>query len=248
MNFVNPFIEVYFNPEKSKAENNIPFYKEVCWVYLKNIDNRLKLFQHRLNIEILDAAPLRKTMKFGSIYRYSLMLDHPFNAMSLAHKRRKLLDIVYEAFTVLGNENNWDLNVIEDAYQKSITQLDRFEYYTESKLNRNKKISSQIELTLNGNWLSIHANIYFLDTNEKQRIKLLDSSEDNLSWRRMFKEYGWYDNVRFGLKFLKGDLWIVINTESGKVEEITKPNKFDLKKIETYLEELKKPAYNSGFA
>lgn len=248
MNFLNPFIEVYFYPEKLKAENIIPFYKEVSWIYLKNIDNRLKLFQHRLNIEIIDAVPLRKTMKFGSIYRYTLMLDQPFNALSDVDKRRRLLDIVYEAFKVLGDENNWDLNVIEDAYQKSITQLDRFEYYTESKLNRSKQISGQIELTLNGNWLSIHAIMYYLDANQKQKIKLFESSEDNLSWGKVFKEFGWYDNVRFGLKFLKGDLWIVINTESGNAEEIIKPKKFDLKKIEKYLEELKKPGYNSGFS
>jgi len=247
VNFVNPYIEVYFNPEKLKAENKIPFYKEVCWIYLKNIDNRLKLFRHRINIELIDFVPVSKTMQFGSVYKYTLMPDQPFNALGSADKRRKFLDVVYEAFKELGKENNWDLIVLEDAYQKSIPQLDKFEYYTESKLNRSKQISGQLELTLDGNWLSFHAIFCYLETNQKQKIKLFDSSEDNLSWGRMFKEYGWYDHVRFGLQFLKGDLWIVINTESGNVEEIIRPNWFDLQKIEAYLEELKKPAYDNGF-
>lgn len=247
MNFVNPYIEIYFNPKTLKAENNIPFYKEVSWIYLKNLDNKLRLFQHRLNIEIIDRVPLRKTMKFGSVYCYTLMLDQPFNTLSDTDKRRKFLDIIYEAFNVVGDENNWDLDVIEEAYKKSLNQLDRFEYFTKSKLNRNKQSSGQIELTLNGNWLSIHANIDLLTTNQKKRIRLIDTGEHNLSWSRMFKEFGWYDNFKFGLKFLKGDLWIVINTENGQVEELIKPNRFDLKKIETYLDELKEPAYNSGF-
>jgi hypothetical protein len=63
----------------------------------------------------------------------------------------------------------------------------------------------------------------------------------------MFKEFGWLDNKRFGLKFLTGDLWIVFNIENGQVEVVRRPKKFDLKKIEDYLTELKKPAYNMAY-
>lgn len=245
MNFVNPYIEIYFNSQTLKDENNIPFYKEVCWTFLKNIDNRLKLFKNRLNIEISDNKPLKNTMKFGSIYRYTLKLDKSFNETVNSDKRRKLLDIIFEAFNTIGTENNWELEVIEDAYKKSLEQLDKFEFITENKLNRSKNKSGQIELTLDGNWMSIHANIYQLGTNRNEKTKLLDTSEYNLSWNRMFKEFGWHDNSKFGLKFLKGDLWIVINTENGQVEELIKPNKFDSKEINTFLEELKRPAFQS---
>lgn len=241
MNFVNPYISVYYNPESLHAENKIPFYKEVCWVFLKNLDNRLKLFKHRLNIEIVDTVPLRTTMKFGSIYGYILKLDKPFNKIIESEKRRKFLDIVYEAFMAIGVENNWDLDVIEDTYKKSLTQIDRFEYLTEGKLNRTKKNFGQIELTLNGNCLTVHAVIHQISTNQKEKIKLIDTDEGNLSWSRMFKEFGWLDNTKFGLKFLSGDLWIVLNIENGQIEEFKRPKSYDLKKIEDYLENFKKP-------
>lgn len=245
MNFANPFIEVYFRPQTLKSENDIPFYKEVCWIFLKNIDNRLKLYQHRINIEISETAPRNNTMKFGSIYGYILKLDKSFNETIDSERRRKFLDLIHDALNILGTENNWDLAVVEDAYKKSLGQLDKFEYLTKKKMNRSKHKSGQIELTLKGNWLSFHVHIFNLETSQKEKIKLFDTSEDNLSWNRMFKEFGWYDNSRFGLKFLKGDLWIVINIENGQVEELINPNKFDLKKISKYLEELKKPAYNN---
>ena len=56
MNFVNPYIEIYFRPDTLRVDNNIPFYKEVSWTFLKNIENRLKLFQHRVNIVIVDST------------------------------------------------------------------------------------------------------------------------------------------------------------------------------------------------
>jgi len=247
MNFVNPYIEIYFRPETLRTRNNIPFYKEVSWTFLKNVGNRLKLFQHRLNIVITDTEPLKKTMKFGSIYEYSLKLDKSFNEIADSEKRRKLLDLIYDAFKLVGVENNWDISVIEDAYIKSLNQIDKFEYLTEIKLNRNKQLSGQIKLTLEGNVLTFHVEVCHINKNTKEIFKLFELSEDNFSWNRMIKEFGWLDNVRFGLKLLSGDLWIMINVENGQVEEFKRPKKFDLKKIEDYLTELKKPAYNTVY-
>lgn len=248
MNFVNPYIAIYFRPDTLRVNNNISFYKELSWTFLKNIENRLKLFQHRVNIVIVDSEPLKKTMKFGSIYEYNIKLEKPFNAIPEIEKRKKLLDIIYEAFKLLGAENNWDLNVIEDAYLKSFNQIDKFEYLTENKLNRNKEFYGQLRLTLQGNVLTFHVEVNHLTKNITELFRLFEASEDNLSWNRMFKEFGWLDNVRFGLKFLAGDLWIVINVENGQVEEFKRPKKFDLKKIEDYLTELKKPAYNTQYS
>jgi len=247
MNFINPYIEIYFRPDILRTKNSIPFYKEVSWTFLKNIDKRLKLFQHRLNIVIVDTEPLQKTMKFGSVYEYYLKLDRPFNDIIDVEKRKMLLDIIYSAFKKLGTENNWDLNVIEDAYLKSLNQIDKFEYSTETKLSKDKQLKGQLKLTLKENVLTFHVEVIHLTNSSKEIFKLFDTSEDNLSWDRMFKEFGWLDNKRFGLKFLTGDLWIVINIENGQVEVARRPKKFDLKKVEDYLTELKKPAYNMAY-
>jgi len=247
MNFINPYTEIYFRPQSLKTENHLPFYKEVIWIFLKNLDNKLKLFQHRLNIVFTDTEESRKTMKFGSIYEYRQRIEKPFNEIQESEKRRKLLEIVYQAFVQIGTENNWDLDVIENAYLKSINEIGVFEYFTDNKISKNKQLSGQIKMDLKGNSLTFFALINEINSDTTRHFKLLETSEDNLSWHRMFKEFGWLDNQKFGLKLLSGELWIVLNFENGEVEEIKRPKKLELKKIEDVLNDLKKPAYNSVF-
>ncbi|WP_276371476.1 hypothetical protein [Chryseolinea sp. H1M3-3] len=237
MNFINPYVTIYAD---DKAINQLPFCTEVIWTFLKNIDNRLKLFQHRLNIYISESEEPKRISKFGSIYEYRTKLARPFHGISEFEKRNELLNLIFEAFDAVGREHKWAISVVRDAYSKSITQLGTFEYLTESKLNRRKKLSGQLKLNLNGRTLIFNAEINHMDNNFRKSYELLLTDEYNFSWNRMFREFGWYDNQRFGLKFLSGDLWIVINTEDGQFEEILNPKKFDLKKIEKYLLDLKK--------
>lgn len=247
MNFINPYLEIYFRPDSFREQNNISFYKEVCWTFLKNIDNRLKLFQHRINIVISDIEPTKKTMRFGSIYECSWKLSQPFNDFPEIKKREKLLCLIYESFKLLGDEYNWDLNVIDDAYLKSTNQIENFEFRTENKLNRNKQLLGQIKFLLEKNTVTFFVEINEVSQKSNDVVKLFETSEDNLSWNRMFKEFGWFDNARFGLKFLNGELWIVLNIENGKVEELKRPKKFEIKKIDSYLEILKRPAYKGDW-
>ena len=243
MNFINPYIEFYFADDEIKSDNNIKFHKEVSWTFLKNINNRLKLNRHRLNIEFVNEKPLHETIKFGSIFIYQLKLEKPFNEIIESEKRRKLLDIIYTAFLKLGVVNNWDLEIIEDAYLKSLEEIDHFEYSTEIKLQKNKQYYGQLKLTLVKNKLTFNAEIIDLTNHSNKIYKLLETNEDNLSWNKMFKDVGWLDNDRFGLKFLNGDLWIVVNMVTEQVEELIRPKKFDLKKIEELLLAINKPPY-----
>lgn len=245
MNFINPYTEIYFRPQSLKTENYLPFYKEVIWIFLKNLDNRLKLFQHRLNIVFTDTEDSKKITKFGSIYEYRQRIEKPFNEIEEQEKRRKLLEIIYRAFIEVGTENKWDLSVIENAYLKSINEIGVFEYFSENKTSKNKKLSGQIKMVLKGNSLTFYALINEISSDSTRLFKLLETSEDNLSWHRMFKEFGWFDNQKFGLKLLSGELWIVLNFENGEVEEIKRPKKLELKKIEDVLNDLNKPEYNS---
>ncbi len=247
MNIINPYTEIYFRPESLKTENHLPFYKEVIWTFLKNLDNKLKLFQHRLNIVFIDTEDTKRTMKFGSIFEYRLRLERPFNKIEESEKRRQLLKIIYQAFIQVGTENKWDLNVIENAYLRSINEIGAFEYLTDDRINKTKQLSGQIKMELRENLLTFYIVFKEIKNDTVKLCKLLETGEDNLSWRRMFKEFGWLDNQRFGLKFLTGDLWLIVNFETGQVEEFKRPKKFDLKKIEDYLFELKKPAYNFSY-
>jgi hypothetical protein len=109
MNFIHPYLEIYFEPSELREEVEIPFYKEVAWIFLKNLDRRLKLLQHRLNINFTNDTPTREPWRFGSIFMYYIKLDKQFfNEAGELEKREKLLDIIYLAFSILGKAYEWD--------------------------------------------------------------------------------------------------------------------------------------------
>lgn len=246
MNFIHPYLEIYFKPTELREEVEIPFYKEVVWIFLKNLDSRLKLLQHRLNINFTNDTPTREFWQFGSIFMYDIKLDKQFfkDAGEL-EKREKLLDIIYLAFSILGKEYEWNQTAIEDAYIKSKPEINKFEYYTEFKINRNKKYSGQLRLQLFGNELQIVAIIKNNHDGKCLNFNLLNTDEGNLSWYRRIKKFGWLDNNKFGLKFIDGDLWIVLDVENNVVKDIVKPKKSTLGKINELMVELKKPAYKT---
>ena len=238
MNFLNPLPEIYFAEPLPKGVNPRPaFYKEVFWIFLKNLDNRLKLFKHRLNIEFTTAEVKKSVMKYASIYQYNV---HISNLEKLSEiSRIGLLDIVYSAFKNIGTEYQWDIDVIEDAYQKSLNEINApVEYTTNQKINKIRKSKAHLLLTLKAYTLTFNACIKS-GNGTTETFKLLETNEGNFSWVKMFKEFGWYDNDRFGLKFLKGDLWLVINLETEKIEELINPKYHTQSQIDSFIKQLK---------
>lgn len=245
LRFINPYVSFYFESESLKFRNPIPFEKEVAWTFLKNLDSRLKLFKHRLNIVFVDSVPYSETRQFGSIYEFRKFLEQPFEEQEESANRIRLLEIIYEAFMNLGKENSWDLDAVDDSYAKSKGQIERFEHSTESKKSQDRKYSGRLLFSLKGNLLTFKAEVTKLVSNERIEYVLLETDEDNLSWSRMFNHFGWMDNSRFGFKFLGGDLWVVFNIETLEIEEVKKPKKFNPVELENYLLQLKKPVYDA---
>jgi hypothetical protein len=58
INFINPLLEIYCRPEELRSKLSISFYREILWIFLKHLDNRLKMFQHRINIVFVDSDSL----------------------------------------------------------------------------------------------------------------------------------------------------------------------------------------------
>ena len=239
MNFINPFISLYFRPTKLYDRTYFPFENEIFWGFLKNLDNRLGLYRHRVNIVFVNDEVKAIPARYGSIFEYEKKFDKAWGELREQSKRKLLLDIVYEAFTAIGKKFDWDLDVIEDAYIKSITEVGQFKYVTASKNNRSKTLSGQIRLVLTGRELTISAIITDNKNDSEKIFRLLTTDEDTLSWEQRIRKFGWYDNQKFGLKFLSGDLWILINVDNGQIQEIKTPKKASIEKIEKYLIELK---------
>lgn len=237
MNFINPYITIYFEPKTLIELYKLPFEKEVIWIFLKNLNNRLKLSRYcRVNIYITNVEVLKPINKCGTVYEYTFHLIKPFETTSAG--RLEFLEVLYEAFKNIGIQYNWDLEILKDTYIKSKLEVNKFEYFSENKFNRKKNLMGNIFFTLNGNMLEVHAGIKNNSENSINNISLFVTDEDNQSWFGLIREFGWYDNLRFGLKFLNGDLWIVVNSETLEIEKLIQPKKNGLNKIEEFLEQL----------
>ena len=239
MNFINPYIEIYYRPESLKERFDISFYKEILWLFLKNLDNRLKMYKHRVNIVFVDSESLTGSFRFGSIYENRVFINiTDFEKQNEYNKRKTLLEIVYNTFIELANVNGWDKDIIKDAYKKSMKDNYQFSYQTDFKTNRNKEARGNIKLSLTENAVTLTAKVEKTNSDEKIESDLLIIGEHIISWHRLIREFGWYDNSRFGLKFLSGQLWILVNLENMQTETIINPKKRLRSDIELFLNEL----------
>ncbi|GEO07483.1 hypothetical protein AAE02nite_51470 [Adhaeribacter aerolatus] len=240
MHFINPYTDIYIEVKDLQLKTTFPFYKEVIWTFLKYLNNQLGLFKHRVNINFVNSDQQTGTRKFGSIYEYRIKVDGSiFLTKQEEEKRDFLLDIVYEAYCGLAKEHGWNIEAIDNAYQKAKRDNKGFSFQSDYKLSRNKNYAGALLLVLDGNYLIIDCSILDKSSNSLFETRLLETDEDNFSWWRRIKEYGWYDNNRFGLKFLSGDYWIVYNIQNQQIEEINNPKKQSIKEVEKFIKEIK---------
>lgn len=246
MNFLNPYIEIYIRPKELTDKIRIPFYREVLWLFSKNLENGLKMFQHRVNIILTDSEEKKKNKKFASIYEHSVKIDYEkFEVLNDNSKKEFLLEIIYNGFMELATEFSWDKEVINRSYQKSKKENYQFIYHTDFKSNRNRKDKGRIAITLKDNLVTFYSEIYNSKRNELLSAELLTTEETNFSWWRKIKEYGWFDKLNFGLKLMDGEVWIVSNKDKAEVKEVYNPKNKDIQEIENFLKKLKEtPAYN----
>ena len=239
INFLNPYPSIYFNPKELSSTLAIPFNREIFWLFLKHLDNRLKMFNHRVNIVLTDKDDIPTNQKFASTYEHTLKIDAVmFQEKDDLEKKKMLLDIIYNAFSSLAKDYNWNNEIITDAYNKALKDNYTFLYSTEYKISRNKKNKANINISLNNRIAIINTLITDVASNACKEIELLKTDEDNISWYRRVKEFGWLNKTRFGLKFMDGELWMVINIENNEREIIITPKKRSKEKIETVLKEL----------
>lgn len=240
MNFINPYTAIYTEAKGHQFYSAFPFYREVIWNFLKHLNNKLGLFKHRVNIMFVDSDQESGTATFDSIYDYRITLDEGyFLTKTEEEKRDILLDVVYEAFSALAKEHGWDREVIDQAYQKAKEDNSGFNFLSAYKSSRDKNHTGALAFELEERDLYIYCAVQNKLGESLPRIKLLETDEDNFSWYRRIKEYGWYDNNRFGLKFLNGDYWIVCDIQNQRIEEIINLKKHSMREIESYKREIK---------
>ena len=247
MNFLNPLITIYFRPQELQEKLSISFYREILWLFSKNLQNGLKLFQSRVNIIIVDSESDIGVKKVGSVYEYHHFESvEEFQELDEDGRKKRVLEIVFQAFMELASKFDWNKDVIKTAFDKSLQEGCRFIYRTDYKLNRNKKDKARIAITLNKNLVTFYSEIHNEELQELTSLELLSTMQENFSWKGKIRDYGWLNKTRFGLKLMKGELWIVSDKDNSKLEEIMNPKKYKMADIVDFLVELKeKPAYNN---
>ncbi len=243
MNFLNPLLEIYVRYPDVKQDEVMPFYREVLWLFSKHLNNRLKMFQHRVNIEIEDVFSRPKNFQFGSIYAYQTKIDiNAFIELDELSKRKTILQLIYEGLTSLAKEHNWDQQCIEDAYKKSIADNYDFVYHTDYKSSRNKRHKGRIRINLENRTVKFSAEILDVKNNKSISIELLQTEQGNFAWWRSIKEFGWMDSNNFGLKFNNGQIWLTADTEKGEIQTNLKPKKDNEKQLLSFLRNLQEQA------
>ena len=242
MNFLNPYIEIYLRYPNVNQHELVPFYREVLWLFSKNLNNRLRMFQHRVNIEIEDGYKVPGNFRFESIYVYRTSIDiETFKQLDELSQRKEILDLVYKGFISLANEFDWDKESITDAYNQSIGDNCEFVYRTDFKISRNKKYKGRIRINLDERLTTFTAELVNIQTDELRATQLLQTEQGNFAWWRSVREFGWIDSDHFGLKLMKGEIWITANTDTTEVSETIKPKKSSNKLLEGLLKQLKEP-------
>ena len=111
MNFTNPLISFYTEDKKLNESLRYPFLTEISWIFLMHLNNRLGMFKHRLNIYLTYESPSKRTLKLGSIFEYKATIKDNIDALDI-NSRKKVLEIIYEAFIGLAKEFGWDEHFI----------------------------------------------------------------------------------------------------------------------------------------
>ncbi|MEM7368949.1 MAG: hypothetical protein AAF587_10160 [Bacteroidota bacterium] len=240
MNFIHPYVEIYTEPKELKKELGIGFYREVIWLFLKHLDNGLKLYQHRVNVRIHAEESAAETAQFASIFEYRLGVDvDAFKKKTEAQKRRALLELLRDAFVTLGEKYAWDLERIHHAYELSVKEEFQFAYQSPAKRSRNRKYLGCILIELNEGIATFSAEFRSLNGAWVKKTELLQTDEGNGSWHRYFRKFGWINNAQFGLTLLHGQLRIITSIHHNEVEYLIEPGDMNRADIQEFLDELR---------
>ncbi len=238
MNFFNPYLTYYFDNPELKEKYPLPFATEVIWIFLKNLNNGLKLEECRINFHFTEKDEHGKTLKLNKVYEYYYQINPGLFIGDELSNRKKFLQIIEDAISALGKVNNWDTSLVNKAIKRSQKEILHFNFISGIRTSPNKLHTGQLRLSVQEEKLQVQALIK--SSSSSKEFNLLLTHEKQFSWYRNIKDFGWYDDDHFGLKFMNADLWIVVNIHNGVVNEVMKHRPVKRKKMERLLVELKR--------
>lgn len=185
-------------------EEAIDLQNEVIWIFSKNLVG-ISSIRHRLNIHIVKSKTSEKESLEGSIksvWKYT-SIDQYVKA-SKQKRKEILLELIVSCFLSIGERLEWNIDAINQAKDKCISEHICFQYCSKSRFNKKRNIEAAIELVLSKDKVSIWALFCVKNQEEPIRKHIVDTYTHQISALRNFNAPKWIDELNFGFQFKNG--------------------------------------------
>ena len=161
-----------------------------------------------------------RTWKNGSIVAIAPFFSHEeFSSLEKSGKYKYVLDLIQTATTQLSDEYQWDKQVFENAYHKTLDCNFNFRIEHPSKQSKDRKKNGFFVIEKTETVTSAYVDIDINGTITTR--KLFDKKN---SWwydcvYYLARHNKWFDNNRFGVGFGKGkiDIWYSLDKNEVKL-------------------------------
>ena len=183
-------------------------------LYVQNMNGYKPPKTSRITIQPAYHDIWNRTWKNGSIVAIAPFFSHDeFSSFEKPGKCKYILDVIQTATIQLSEEYQWDREVFEIAYKKTLDSnfIFRIEYPTKQSKDRKKRGSFVITKTES-------ITSAYVDININGTIKTKKLFDKKNSWwydcvYYLARYNKWFDNDKFGVGFGKGkiDIWYSID-------------------------------------
>ncbi len=179
-------------------------------LYVQNMSGYKPPKTSRITIQPAYHDIWNRTWKNGSIVAIAPFFSHDeFSAFDKLGKYNYILDLIQAATIQLSDEYQWNRQVFENAYKRTLESNFNFRIEYPTKQSKDRKKSGIFVITKTETITSVHVDININGTITTK--KLFDKKN---SWwydcvYYLARHNKWFDNNRFGIAFGKGkiDVW-----------------------------------------
>jgi len=179
-------------------------------LYVQNMNGYKPPKTSRITIQPAFYGIWNRTWKNGSIVAIAPFFSHEeFSSFDKSGKYKYILELIQTATIQLSNEYQWNTQVFENAYKRTLETNFNFRIEYPTKQSKDRKKSGTVVITKTETITSVHVDININGTITTKNL----FNKKNSWWYDcvyyLARHNKWFDNYRFGIAFGKGkiDVW-----------------------------------------
>lgn len=178
--------------------------RDAVWTFSKNLSG-VSNHRIRLNIDIVESPELERESPEGAIKTVRILFNTKvYEQSSDLEKRNQLLELIQDALLRMANHANWDPVKIHQAYALSIKEDLHFSYISPYKWNRKRSHKGRIEMSLEGDKVSLFGRLLNKKGEEVNHVHIIDTTILHTEWFNSFRTWKWLNDTNFGFDFGSG--------------------------------------------